>query len=421
MQFLEILKSLYHNDTARNGTLFSFFSFLNKGLGFILLIIIAGLLTPDGYGHLNIFNLTITLISYFICFNSIGLISINFFTKYNDFNKTINTIVILTGLCSTLLYVLITLLHKQLEVWTGLTYKFQIAALLYCALNVIVQINLEIWRIQEKVVRYGLYTTIFATSNFLLTIIFILFLHKDWSGRIYAQLIVIFFFFIYSSFFLIKNQYLLKDPPSKRDFIDCCKFGVPLIPHDISYWLRQGLDRIIINTYHSTAFAGLFSFSFNIASVIQILGDSFNATNSVFIYKNLSGNAQNPETIRKLRKQTFIMIIFFAIVTVLIYALAIIFIPIILPQYEDAKPFLIWQCLGCFFQCVYLQFVNYIFFFKKTKVLMSITFTTSVIHAILSLILTKYSIMYTAYISTISSFIIMICVYFYSRKLYKII
>ena len=81
MQFLKILKSLYHNDTARNGTLFSFFSFLNKGLGFILLIIIAGLLTPDGYGHLNIFNLTITLISYFICFNSIGLISINFFTK----------------------------------------------------------------------------------------------------------------------------------------------------------------------------------------------------------------------------------------------------------------------------------------------------------------------------------------------------
>lgn len=422
MKLNAYLKKLVHNETARKGALFAVFSFFNRGLGFILLILLAGFINPEGYGYLNLFNLLVTLVSYFICFNSLGVVSVNYFSKQHSFRTTINAIAFLT-LCGAVFFCLVIIFSsRQIQLWTGLSKTFQMAVLIYCVFNVVVQINLEIWRIQEKIINYGLYTTSLAILNFILTILFVVFMHKDWAGRVYAQLIVTSIFFIISLTFLIKNKYLFKEFPSKESVLDCCKFGIPLIPHDISFWLRQGLDRIVINNYYSAAYTGLFSFSLNIASIIQILGDAFNATNSVFIYRNLANSDVCSCAIaNRLRRQTIMMIAFFAIVTMLICVFPKILIPIFLPQYNGATKYLTWHCLGCFFQCVYLQFVNYIFFFKKTKVLMCITFSISILHAVLSVFLTKYSIMYTVYIGVISSFLIMICVFFYSRRLYKVI
>ena len=52
---------------------------------------------------------------------------------------------------------------------------------------------------------------------------------------------------------------------------------------------------------------------------------------------------------------------------------------------------------------------------------MYITFTVSIIHIALSLWLTQYSAVLTAYVSMISSAIEAFMVFIYSRKLYKII
>lgn len=421
MNLLQQFSKILHNQTARNGALFAVFSFFNRGLGFILLIIIAGFIDPEGYGHLNLYNLLVTLLSFFICLNSIGLISVNYFKKkYNDFRRTVTAVVFITIGCTVSLGILVFILNQQIEVWTGLSFNLQLLALLYCVLNVFSQINLEIWRIQEKVITYGIYTAALAILNFAITILFVVCLRDGWMGRIYAQILVALLFFVISFIFLLKYRFISSDTvPKKSDFVDCIKFGVPLIPHTLSFWIRQGLDRAIINNYQSMAWAGLFSFSFNFANIIQILGDAFNATNSVFIYKSLSSDSQE-NIIRRLRKQTVLIIIFFAIVTFLVCIASRILIPIVFPEYKDATVFLLWQCLGAFFQCVYAQFVNFLFYYKKTNVLMSITISISLLHALLSVLLTRYSIMYTAYIGAFSSFLIMVCVFLYSRKLYKL-
>ena len=67
-------------------------------------------------------------------------------------------------------------------------------------------------------------------------------------------------------------------------------------------------------------------------------------------------------------------------------------------------------------QCYYLVYVNILFFYKTTKLLMYITFSSSLIHVGLSFWLTRYGVMYTSCVMVISNLLIFIGVYIYSRK-----
>lgn len=421
MQRVSWLNRLGRNETVRNGALFSFFSFLNSGISFLLLIVIANYVDPTGYGHLNLFSLSVQLFNYFICLNTTGIISVNFFRmKRTGLLRSINAVLLLTLTGAIILGVLTYLFSAYLEQWTGLALHWQLAALAVCFFNVITQINLDLWRIEEKVATYGLYSTGLVLSNAVLSLVFIVAFHQDWQGRIYAWLLVGGSFCLFSFLLLIRRRYIVRLLPTLATFKDCLKFGIPLIPHNASFWIRQSLDRYFLNYFQSTSVVGLFSFSLNFSNIIQLIGGAFNATNSVFIYKNLA--QKDTETVRqRLRKQTILMIAFFAVVTVLICAGAVCFIPVFFPKYADSTMFLICQCVGSFFQCVYLQFVNFLFYYKKTRVLMYITFSTSVLHALCSFWLTPYSALYTAYIGMFSNIVIAIGVFLYSRRIFRVI
>ena len=192
-----------------------------------------------------------------------------------------------------------------------------------------------------------------------------------------------------------------------------------MIPHSASAWIRQGLDRYVINYFYMATQVGIYSFAYNFANIIQIIGLAFNATNSVYIYKNLANI--EADTSRRLLKQTKVMTLFFAIITLCVYVGTSIFIPIFVPKYTDAISYLFPLCVGAFFQCVYYLFVNYLFYYKKTKKLMYITFSMSLFHVLLSVLLTRYSMMYTAYVTMIVNMMIVLGVFLYSRRVYKLI
>ena len=416
----ENIKRIGANKTANQAMIFSFFSFLNSGISFFLLIIIAGFISPEGYGYLNLFNISVTLFGFFICLNTTGIITLAYFQgTRQDMNRTISAVFSLTLLCLLLLGGVILLWGDEIQTATGISPIYQWIALCICFFQVFTTVNLDIWRLEEKPLAYGTYSSALAILNFILTILFVVSCHYDWQGRVYAQASVGFLFFIVSIIFLIKRGYLTFIKPFRKDYKEALNFGIPLIPHSVSFWIRQGLDRIFINASHSVSVVGLFSFSLNFANIIQIIGAAFNAANSVFIYKSLAKNSE--DTHRVLRKQTKLLIIFFVLVTVVVCVGSSVFISFFLPEYSGSVTYLLFQCLGAMFQCIYLLFVNYLFYYKKTKNLMYITFSISVLHALLSYWLTRYSVLYTAGIGALTNFLIMAGVYGYSRRVYKVL
>lgn len=182
----------------------------------------------------------------------------------------------------------------------------------------------------------------------------------------------------------------------------------------LSFWLKQGMDRYIINYYFSSTDVGIYSFALNFGSIIGIIGTAFNANNSVFMYKSLTkGYYQARKSLNHIAKLMFFI---FLACSVIVWIGSYELIPYVLPKYTNSKPLLFPICCGAFFQCLYLLFVNYLFFYKKTQQLMYITFTTAIIQCILSLILTKYSILWTAYISMSVSLLTTLSVYYLSKK-----
>lgn len=382
-------------------------------------MVMAHYIKPDSYGQLSLFTTLISLFSIFICLNTNGLIGIEFFTAGREKIQRLLNVIIITALFVYLIMLAcIFSIQAICENVIGLSALYQFYAISICLVQIIISNLLDIWRLEEKVWIYGLFSFLTTISNLILTILFVGLLELDWQGRMYAQVLTCIFFAIISVGILIKKEYLKWELPFRGDFIEGWRFGIPLIPHSTSFWIRQGLDKYIINSYFSQSIVGLFSFAYNFANIIQIIGFAFNSSNSVNIYKILADIDQYK--LKVLRRDCLFYMYFYVVLMLLVYLGALILVPILFPKYSNCTVYLLPLCGGAMFQCFYLVYVNIVIFYKKTKQLMYITFMISLLHCIFSLAFTMYGVIYTAYISLFSNFLIFLGVYIYSQKILRI-
>ncbi len=408
------ISNIIHNKNFKNGALYTFFSFFNNGISFILILILAVYLLPQDYGYLNLFTTFVTLFSIIIALSSSSYISVCFFKKRKEeLLKIIQSVFWISFVMLVIAYHIILLCPLQIERLVGIDLKYLCLGVAICFFSIFNNVNLDIWRLEEKPIRYGLYSMSFAICNCIATLIFVVTFKEGWQGRVYAWFIVGSIYFLISILFLIRRKYLIFSKPTISVIKETLIYSLPLVPHSLSYFLKQGCDRFIINYYWDTAQVGVFSFAMNFASVINIIGTAFNTSNSVYLYKKLSeGYIQNRDTL--LRQTRIMTVLFFAITLITIIATYCL-IPIILPKYSQSVRFITPLCVGAFFQCLYLLWVNYLFFYKKTVGLMCITFTTCILQLILSILLTKINVTFTAYTSMTMSMLTMISVMFYSK------
>ena len=210
---------------------------------------------------------------------------------------------------------------NYIEQIIGIPSKYLWLGLLICYFQVYNALNLDIWRLEEKPVQYGLYGVSFAICNFILTFWLIVGLHFNWAGRVYAWTLLSIIYFIISVLFLFKRRYLSISKPQLSLVKETFIYALPLIPHTVSFWLKQGLDRYIINYFHNQTSVGFYSFALNLAAVITIIGTAFNSTNSVYIYKKLSNGSA---AVRDgLNRQATLMSVAFLIISILVGFLCI--------------------------------------------------------------------------------------------------
>lgn len=414
-----IIQRILNNKNFRNGALFALFSFFNTGINFVIMMVMARFIKPDSYGQLSLFTTMVSLLSIFICLNTNGFIGVNFFSSSKEkIQRLLNVVVLTTLLAYMVMLTAMCCFTSALEEVSGLTIVYQFYAISFCALNVMNALLLDVWRLEEKVWRYGTFSVLLVICNLILTVLFVGFLRWDWQGRMYAQVITCAGFAVLAFYILTKKNYLRMVFPKKEDFVGAYRFGIPLIPHTTSFWLRQGLDRYVINAFTTQAMVGLFSFAANFANIIQIIGSAFNASYSVNIYKTLA--TANIDSVKLLRRNCWYLVGVYFVITLLIFLFASLLIPFAFPQYNDCIIYLFPLCGGAMFQCFYLVYVNILFFYKRTKILMYITFTCSLLHCTMSLLLTKYGVIYTAYISLFSNMLIFMGVYGYSKRILRI-
>lgn len=379
-----------------NGGLFSIFSFFNKGISFLLLVILAKFIQPGEYGELSLFNTLVTFLGYFIALSSTGYESISFFRKdYVDFKRDFTAIHILATVMLSFFSMVLLLFGKSLSKMLSLSEGMLWIAVLIPYATVFMNEVLSYFRVKQDVVKYGALSCGSAVLNFAITLILIIVLLTGWKGRVYAQLLCALVFALIATFIYIKNGLFEFSDLTKERFKNIIIWGVPLIPHMAAIWIRQGMDRYIIDGFHTKADVGLFSFALNLTSVIILIGSSFNNSFSVEIYQTLSSDRKANEKKRILFSKSKKMALVFLLASVIIILGCFVIVPIALPDYRASLPYFAILSVYGFIQCCYFLVVNYLFYYKKNKEIMFTTFGTSLLHLGLSYFLTRYNLYFT--------------------------
>lgn len=419
---MELITKLIHlstNKSLRNGALFSIFSFINRGIGFFLLLILAKYIGPKEYGYLSLFTTVVMVIGYFICFSSEGYMSVSYFKEpHEEFRKTCSVIISL-GVCMLCVFNLILAIGGNVIAQvSNLPLSILFIAVMIAFMTSMTNINLDYFRIQQNIKKYGLFSCSNAVLNFLLSIFLIKYCILSWQGRVYAQCACYSLFGIYSIYFFASKKLLTRNIKDKLKPI--LIWSIPLIPHLATSFIRQGCDRYIINYTHSISDVGLFSFALNLANIIAMVGMGFNQSNSVEIYKTLGDKERSRESkLHYIRKSSKMFLALYLASAIVITAICYALVPIILPKYEMAGNYTLILSIYGFLQCVYLVYCNYLFFYGKTRNLMYITFFSAILHLLLSLILTRFSLYYTCMIYCFTQLVVALLVRYEAKKSIK--
>ena len=380
------------------GVLFSIFSFINRGFSFVLLLILANFIHPKQYGYLSLFSTVLMVLSFFIAMTTEGYFNISFFKESRQkFKETYTCISIIACVMSIFFIIICILCREVIEPALDLPYYIILIAIIIGFFTVFVNLNLDYYRINEKVKIYGVLSCGNALLNFILSILLVKILFYGWQGRIYAQLICFLTFGLISIVSFVKRGFITK--PTIEQFKVILLWSIPLIPHMATTFIRQGCDRYIINSYHSIETVGLFSFALNLTGLITMIGFGFNQSNSVQIYKILKDKKKtNANKKNELAHFRHIYIVLYTIITFFIISICYVLIPIVLPKYVMSMNYFPLLGIYALLVCYYLIYTNFLFYYNRTKYIMYITFSSSVIHLILSLIFTRYSLHVTSFI-----------------------
>ena len=415
---LSVLTKIKNDKTLINGLLFSVYAFLGRGISFLLLLVLANYIPPEDYGKLSLFNTVVMVMGFFMAFSTSGYINISFFKENsNVFRQDFTTVTVFLLLSAVLVAVAILLFGDYLSFISGVSPLFLWYALIISILTVLFHIHMDYYRIKENITKYGVLNLGNAVLNAAVTLILVIFFSYGYVGRIDAQLYITLLFGAIAIIYFIYNGFF--DFNIQTDRIKLILlWGLPQIPHLATNWIRQGCDQYIINYFYSTYEVGIFSFTINLVGTITMIGIAFNSSNSVTIYKILSDSSvENKFSVLKKNTRNIFWIYFIS--TVIVLLAAEIFVPILLPQYIPSLSFFRIMAIYAFLSCLYFLFCNYLFYYERTRQLMYITFTTAIIHLLLSLLLTRYSLYITAIVYVVSQSLCVMLVYWYSQRIIK--
>lgn len=403
----------------RNSLIFISFELINKAIPFLLLPILTRFLTPYDYGIIASFMAFVSFLGIFIGLSGHGAIDANFFRlEKNRLGIYIANVLIILLLTTLLCLLFVLVFSDMIENKLYISVEWQILALIVALGQFITLINLSLWVIEQKPLQFGLYQFLQTILITAISIILIVGYSYNWEGQLFGFIIGTLVLSFISLIVLYKRGYLsLKI--DKLDMKDFLKFGIPMVPHQLSGWLRTQGDKFIIISILGSSATGLFAVGQQMGLIMAILIGSLNKALYPILFKFLS-NDMTKDSKNKLVKFSYLVFIGILIMgAVLIVLLELLYPYFLGNEFQDSLILTQLIVFGFMLEGFYYVVVNYIFYFKKTSSLAKITFTVSLLHVAISFLFVKlFGIVGAGYALVISGVVQFILIWHLSNKIY---
>lgn len=401
---------------------------INKSLPFLIMPILAAYLSTSEFGLVSNFSAIIQIAYAFIALNTYTKLSTDYYKSEGKVSSLYTNLTNLNFVMCGFVLLVIVLFNQLIEKAFFLSLEWQVIAVCIAAGMVLMNMCATLLQMRGKPIKYGIVQLGQSFSFFILCILLVVVLQWSWKGRIYASfisyvsvgLIVLFLVFY-------KKLYQSKLADTKLVYTYFL-WGLPLLPHALSFWLKFGADKVIISNYLNLSENGIYSLALSMGSVTSLFSTSFFNTYSPYFYKKLNefdntDNIDRKQTIKsRLIKNSYLYLLGNGIVSIIAYfALALIINIFFKGDYLKAIPLLPFTLLTNFIGSFYTIYSGFLFYRGRTKLMGGITFSSALLQVALNFMLIPLLGVYGAIWSgIIVASIISISILLLSLKEYKI-
>ena len=380
---------------------------------FIMLPILTAYLSVKDYGVLSLIESSILFVTPFVMLNINGAINVEYFKKSDkkEFALYITNALILTVIAFIVVSIVIYLFSDYLSTLLNLDSIWIKILPIFAFLRVVPLVVLVIYQASSKPISYAKFSIAQTILDFSISFYLVVLLSYGLVGRLLGAYGSFLLFSILGLYILYKNNYVVSKVVLKYSR-DILSFGVPLIAHSIGGIILALSDRYFLSYYIGNSSVGLYSVAYQASAVMLLISTSVNQAWSPMFYKLL----QNRD-FSKANKMIHLLFVLFILTAIAVYFLEpILYKYLIDAKFYNSKVFLLWLLLGFLFQSLYFLYTNYLFFYKKTKLLSFVTISGAVLNLILNYILIKiYGAVGVAYATAITWFLFFLTVYFVSK------
>lgn len=394
---------------------------VSKAMPFLVFPIVAYYLTQEEFGLVANFSVLTAVIGPFVGLSTYSALSVDYYKKTKEELPKFYANLIYTNL---LLYLLVFLglifLNKYIEKWTGYGLRWQLLAMGSIFFGLFSALFSTRLRLEEKAKKFGQFQILSSAIAAILTYLFIAVFLWSWKGRIYSL--------VFSSIFpgLISIAYTLRFLNYKLPEIDLSivkstiLFGLPLLPHNLSFWLKSGFEKLLVTGTQGLAENGIMSFAQTLSSIFLLITTAFFGAYSPYLFKRLSNlSISSYHDKEDLVKKSYLFLLVYFVILLVGYFFISVGVNLYFEKYIDSLNYLVYFLGFNFFNACYAIFSGYIFYSKKTKFLGLITISTAFLQVSISVILVNvYGGIGAAYSTVIVSFITALVVALYSNKKY---
>ena len=418
--------SLLHKSLVKETFVYTLTDVVGKAMSFILLPIVSYFLPPSELGIATNFTVLTTLI---ILLAGLAIVnSIPYFFYEQDREENVSLISNLLMLClglSLLVGVIAACFSQQVYDHLQLDFHIQMLGVVFVVASIISNINLTLLRLENNPKHFAILQILQIVLHAVFVVLFVIVLRGGGAGKIYAEVMVFCVVGLIHLTMLLKKGYVRLNLQMAwmRKLLH---FGLPLLPHSISFWLKSGMDKVFITTYCGLQFNGLYSMAISVSSVYTMLMQSFFNAYTPYLQKRLvrseeCGVRSEEGEKRAIVKQVYLIYALFGVVGFFAIAVSwVIFHYLIDSKYLPAMAYIPLIILANFIYTFYNFTIEFIYKVKKTMMMGLITFTGSLIQMFLSYILIKeYGVMGAVYSLVIGNSLITIGISVYSNMVYR--
>lgn len=402
-----------YNTLKRNTIIFTIGNMGSSLISFLLIPLFTKYLTTAEYGKIDFITMVISLLIPIITLNFIeALIRFGIDKEYKS-NSVISTIIFSVLPIYAILLGAILILIKM-----GIIGEM---SLLYWAILFVVSIYQflqQYTRVIEQLVTYAvsdiLYTSIFSVLNILLIAKFRMGIQGYFISYIVAYLISTLFLIIKAKIYrevkisLINKDYLL-------EFI---KYSTPLIPNNLSWWIVNVSDRVLIKIFIGYSDLGIYSVANKIPQILNTFYGIFFKAWQISSIKEL-GKEDTENFYEQIFK--YISKAMFTVGICILVGTNVIFYIMIGDEFKDAINYvpilvlaIVFFTLSSFLGSIYTAY-------KKSKNVLKSTIISAIINIVINIIfMPKFGAIVACYSTLISYLFLFIYRYFDSKQFMKL-